>query len=277
MLSKEKYEKYRPKKFLGQNFLVDKNIAKKIISSLEISKEDNILEIGPGQGALTIFLVDQGSNYSAVELDKGIFEKLKEEYGDRINLIHNDFLKLDRKDFLDLIKGGGKLKIIGNIPYNITTEILFRIFEMREFVSEAVLMMQKEVAQRLTSKPNTKEYGILAVQTGLYSKVKILFNVPPTAFFPKPRVHSSVVKLILKEQNMVLNNEDLFKKIVRQSFGQRRKVLSNSLKKFFEENRIEKKGIEFDLSRRPESLTTDEFIELSNKVNPVLKPDDLND
>lgn len=277
MLSKEKYEKYRPKKFLGQNFLVDKNIAKKIISSLEISKEDNILEIGPGQGALTIFLVDQESNYSAVELDKGIFEKLKEEYGDRINLIHNDFLKLDRKDFLGLIKGGGKLKIIGNIPYNITTEILFRIFEMREFVSEAVLMMQKEVAQRLTSKPNTKEYGILAVQTGLYSKVKILFNVPPTAFFPKPRVDSSVVKLILKEQNMVLNNEDLFKKIVRQSFGQRRKVLSNSLKKFFEENRIEKKGIEFDLSRRPESLTTDEFIELSNKVNPVLKPDDLND
>lgn len=267
MLSnKEKYDKYRPKKFLGQNFLVDNNIAKKIISSLEIKEGDNVLEIGPGQGALTKYLVEDKCNYSAVELDKGIYEQLKEEYGDRINLIHSDFLKLGADIFAGLTDNDNKLKIIGNIPYNITSEILFKIFGLREYVSEAVMMMQKEVAQRLTAKPNSKEYGILAVQTELYSNVKILFNVPPTAFFPKPRVHSSVVKFTLKENNGILKSEELFKKVVRQSFGQRRKVMSNSLKTLFEENGITFSYIDFDFSRRPESLSTGEFIDLTNKI-----------
>ena len=267
MLSnKEKYDKYRPKKFLGQNFLVDNNIAKKIISSLEIKQGDNVMEIGPGQGALTKYVVDEDCSYSAVELDKGIYEHLKEEYGDRINLIHSDFLKLGEEVFAGLAGKSNKLKIIGNIPYNITSEILFKIFGLREYISEAVMMMQKEVAQRLTAKPNSKEYGILAVQTELYSNVKILFNVPPTAFFPKPRVHSSVVKFTLKENNGLLKSEDLFKKVVRQSFGQRRKVMSNSLKTLFEESGIAFSDIGFDFSRRPESLSTGEFIELTNKI-----------
>lgn len=267
MLSnKEKYDKYRPKKFLGQNFLVDNNIAKKIISSLEIKEGDNVMEIGPGQGALTKYLVEERCSYTAVELDKGIYEDLKEEYGDRVNLIHSDFLKLGTEVFSELSDKENKLKIIGNIPYNITTEILFKLFGLREYVSEAVMMMQKEVAQRLTAKPNTKEYGILAVQTALYSDMKILFSVPPTAFFPKPRVHSSVVKFTFKENNETLKSEELFKKIVRQSFGQRRKVMSNSLKTLFEENGITPGEVEFDFSRRPESLSLSEFIELSNRI-----------
>jgi 16S rRNA (adenine1518-N6/adenine1519-N6)-dimethyltransferase len=266
LTNKEKYDKYRPKKFLGQNFLVDNNIAHKIISSLNIEKGDNVMEIGPGQGALSKYLVDEECNYSAVELDKHIYEKLKDEYGERIKLIHKDFLKLTEDEFSELGSSENKLKIIGNIPYNITSEILFKIFDMREYVSETVMMMQKEVAHRLTAKPNSKEYGILAVQMELYSDVKILFNVPPTAFFPKPRVHSSVVKITLKEKNEKLKSEELFKKLVRQSFGQRRKVMSNSLKTFFEENELEVVDIDFDFSRRPESLTVEEFIGFTNQV-----------
>lgn len=272
MLSnKEKYDKYRPKKFLGQNFLVDNNIAKKIVSSLEVEDGDNVLEIGPGQGALTKYLVEENCNYTAVELDKGIYEQLKGENEDRVNLIHSDFLKLDKKVFTELAGKGAKLKIIGNIPYNITSEILFKIFGLREYVSEAVMMMQREVAQRLSAKPSTKDYGILAVQTELYSNVKVMFNVPPTAFFPKPRVHSSVVKFTLKENNESLESEEFFKKVVRQSFGQRRKVMSNSLKSLFEEYGIESNGIDFDFSRRPESLTMNEFIELSNLIYAKIK------
>ncbi|MCB0720757.1 MAG: ribosomal RNA small subunit methyltransferase A [Ignavibacteriae bacterium] len=263
--NKEKYKKYRPKKFLGQNFLVDNNIARKIISSLDIAEGDNVLEIGPGHGALTKFLVEKDCNYSAVELDKSIYENLQQEYGDKINLVHKDFLKLTGQEIRSLFNNKSKIKIIGNIPYNITSEILFRIFDMRDDISIAIMMMQKEVAHRLTAKPNTKDYGILAVQTGLYSDVKILFNVPPTAFFPKPRVHSSVVKFRLKD--IKIKNEDLFKTVVRTSFGQRRKVMSNSLKQFFEESGIDINSINFDFSRRPESLTIDEFLHLTNLIS----------
>lgn len=267
LTNKEKYDRYRPKKFLGQNFLVDDNIARKIVSSLNIKPDDNVLEIGPGQGALSKHLVKIGCNYIAVELDKGIYENLSETYGDKIKLIHKDFLKLDfEKEVKPLMKGGSPLKIIGNIPYNITSEILFRIFETSDMISEAVLMMQKEVAHRLTAKPNTKDYGILAVQTQFYSSVKVLFNVPPTAFFPKPRVHSSIVKFILDREKTVVD-ENLFKKIVRTSFGQRRKVMSNSLKSFFEEENINISSVKFDFTRRPESVTVSEFIELTKEIS----------
>src|SRR5690606_9240893 len=147
---KEKYDTFRPKKFLGQNFLVDDNIARKIVSSLNIEQGDNVLEIGPGQAALSKHLVETGCNYIADELDKGIYEKLSGEYEGRIKLIHKDFLKLDfENEVKPLMNAGKPLKIIGNIPYNITSEILFRIFGMNDLVSEAVLMMQKEVAHRL--------------------------------------------------------------------------------------------------------------------------------
>lgn len=267
MLSnKEKYDKFRPKKFLGQNFLVDDNIARKIVSSLDIEPGDNVLEIGPGQGALSKHLVETGCNYIAVELDKGIYEKLSVEYEGRIKLLHKDFLKLDfENEVKPLMNADKPLKVMGNIPYNITSEILFRIFGMKDLVSEAVLMMQKEVAHRLTAKPNTKEYGILAVQTQFYSGVKILFNVPPTAFFPKPRVHSSIVKFTLNPEKPEVN-EELLKKVVRTSFGQRRKVMSNSLKLFFEEENIQPDKIKFDFSRRPESLSVQEFLELTKNI-----------
>ncbi len=263
--TKEKYGLYKPKRFLGQNFLVDENIARKIVTSAEILPGDTLIEIGPGQGVLTKYLCAVSKNFYAVEIDKSIFEKLNSEYGDRIKLIHKDFLKLD---FGTEITTGEinsrKLKIIGNIPYNITTEILFKLYDSNEKIDSAILMMQKEVARRLTAKPDTKDYGILAIQTQLYTSPKILFNVPPTAFFPKPKVDSSIVKLDFKKNLSGLKDKSLFREIVRESFGQRRKTMRNSLKKFFERNNVEFEKIDFDFSRRPESVTVEEFKELAN-------------
>lgn len=263
--TKQKYALYKPKKFLGQNFLVDNNIAKKIVASLDILPEDVVIEIGPGQGVLTKYLLGLTKNFYAVEIDKSIYEKLSEEYQGKLKLIHKDFLKLDFTKDIDTGESG-KIKIIGNIPYNITTEILFKLYDSNDKVSSATLMMQKEVARRLTAKPNTKDYGILAIQTQLHTIPKILFNVPPTAFFPKPNVDSSIVKFDFKNSIAGLNDKSLFKELVRESFGQRRKTMRNSLKKFFERNKIDFEKLEFDFSRRPENVNIEEFKMLSNSI-----------
>jgi 16S rRNA (adenine1518-N6/adenine1519-N6)-dimethyltransferase len=262
--TRKKYEIYKPKKFLGQNFLVDDNIAKKIVTSLEISSEDAVIEIGPGRGVLTKYISGLADIFYAVELDRSIFESLNSEYGDSINLIHKDFLKFDFESDITSAHRSRKFKIIGNIPYNITTEILFKLFESAERIDSAVLMMQKEVAKRLTAVPDTKDYGILAIQTQLHTVPKILFNVPPTAFFPKPNVFSSIVKLDFKKDLSEIKDRRLFKEIVRESFGQRRKTMRNSLKKFLERNMVDAAEVEFDLSRRPENVTIVEFEKLSN-------------
>ncbi|MEO8210420.1 MAG: 16S rRNA (adenine(1518)-N(6)/adenine(1519)-N(6))-dimethyltransferase RsmA [bacterium] len=266
--NKDKYNLYKPKKFLGQNFLVDENIAKKIVASLDIKPGDTIIEIGPGQGVLSKYLCKLSQNFFAVEIDKFIFEKLSIDFEDKIKLIHKNFLKFDfNNDISNSIK---KIKIIGNIPYNITTEILFKLYDSNDRIESAVLMMQKEVAMRLTANPNTKDYGILAIQTQLYTTPKILFNIPPTAFFPKPNVNSSIVKLEFKKDISELDDKALFKTIVRESFGQRRKTMRNSLKKFFERNNITFTRIEFDFSRRPENVSLDEFIVLTNIIKKLL-------
>lgn len=275
MISNEdKYNKYKPKKFLGQNFLVDENIAKKIVSSLEINPGDIVIEIGPGQGVLTKYISALTENLIAVELDRSIHEKLSAEYSGKAKIIHKDFLKFDlQKDLNEIlgvnVSGKMKLKVIGNIPYNITTEILFKLFERADIMETAVLMMQKEVAKRLTAQPNTKDYGILAVQTQFSSSPKILFGVPPTAFFPKPNVESSIVKFGFSENKYRVSDKQLFKSLVRNSFGQRRKTLKNSLRNFCETNNISLDDIEFDFSRRAESLSIQEFTELSDRITKL--------
>jgi 16S rRNA (adenine1518-N6/adenine1519-N6)-dimethyltransferase len=262
--NKEKYNLYRPKKFLGQNFLVDENIAKKIVASLNVHSDDTIIEIGPGQGVLTKYLCELTPNFFAVEIDKFIFENLSNRFGDKVKLIHKDFLKVNLQS--DIPGKSGKIKIIGNIPYNITTEILFKLYESDAKIESAVLMMQKEVAQRLSAKPDTKDYGILAIQTQLYTTPKILFNVAPSSFFPKPRVDSSVVRLDFKEEAEELKDKVLFKTLVKESFGQRRKTMRNSLKNFFEKNEIKFEEFNFDFSRRPENVSLKEFIKLANEI-----------
>lgn len=264
---KEKYEKYKPKKFLGQNFLVDKNIAKKIVNSLEINHQDVVIEIGPGQGVLTNYISALTSNLIAIEIDKTIYTKLSYEYGKRIKLIHSDFLKLNiKKELNEYVGSARKIKVIGNIPYNITSEILFKLYESKEIIYSVVLMMQKEVAQRLVALPNSKEYGILSIMTQIHSTPKILFTVPPTAFFPKPKVDSSVLKFEFAKDHYEIKDEKMFNLLVKKSFGKRRKTMRNSLKDFFEISNISPQKIDFDFSRRPESVTIKEFVDLSNSI-----------
>lgn len=272
--NKEKYSIYKPKKFLGQNFLVDENIARKIVASLGIMENDFVLEIGPGQGVLTKYISELTENFTAVEIDKSIYEKLSSEFGDKVKIIHKDFLKTEFNEELftkSFDKRKDRIKVIGNIPYNITTEILFRLFDNREIIDTALLMMQKEVGKRLTAKPDTKDYGILAVQTQANSKPEILFGVAATAFFPKPNVDSVMVKFNFNEICFDIKNKEVFKTLVRQSFGQRRKTMRNSLKKYYEQNGIDYDKTGFDYSRRPENVSIKEFAELSEKISEMIK------
>jgi len=280
---KDKYEKYRPKKFLGQNFLCDDNIAKKIIKYLDVKKEDVIIEIGAGYGALTKHLVKtEKTRYIAVDIDKKIIDILSEKYNQYtekdIILICKDFLDFDlRKDISGFsISHKNPIKIVGNIPYNITSEILFKLFSWKDVTEKAVLMMQKEVSMRLTAKPNTKSYGILSVQTQINCIPGILFNVPPEAFFPKPKVNSSVIELDFRrnkfsEKTQKIPDYNILTKIIRESFAKRRKTMRNSLKDFLNEYGINTSEIDFDFSRRPESVSVDEFIKLAKDIIPRQK------
>lgn len=264
--TKEKFKIYKPKKFLGQNFLVDENIAKKIVSSLDIVKDDTVVEIGPGQGVLTKYLAEGSENFFAVEIDKSLIENLSLKFKGRAKIIHKNFLKLNlQKEF----PGNTKLKVIGNIPYNLTSEILFKLFDSSDAIDMAVLMMQKEVARRLIARHNTKEYGILSIQTQLHTTPEILFNVSPTSFFPKPLVTSSIVKLDFNKKIESNLNKNLFKTLVKESFGKRRKTMKNSLKNFFESNKIGFDKIDFDFSRRAESVTVEEFIKLTKEIEEI--------
>lgn len=269
LTQKQKYEKYRPKKFLGQNFLVDENIARKIVNSLNADKEDAVLEIGPGQGILTKYLLKNTPHLTAVELDKSICINLKEKYGDSLNLVHGDFLKFDLQNFCSKLPDGKKLKIIGNIPYNITSEILFKLFDFRNRIDIAVLMMQKEVAYRLKALPDTKDYGILAVYTQVNAIPEILFSVSSGSFFPKPKVESSVVRLTFGNSRFKISQKELFKELVKSSFGKRRKTLRNSLSLFFEKHNLNQSDFEFDFGRRAENVSVEEYVMLSDKINEM--------
>lgn len=261
MKTREKYQLYKPKKFFGQNFLVDDNISKKIIRQLEISENDFVLEIGPGQGALTKHLAYLEDKYAAVEIDSGIASELKIKFGN-INIINEDFLKFDFGLFQN------DIKIIGNLPYNIASEILFKLFDNRNKIKCAVVMVQKEFAQRLTAKPNSKEYGILSVQTQFFSEPYLLFNVPPTVFFPKPKVESSVVKLEFSRKDLTADAR-IFKELVRASFGKRRKIIRNSLKDFFEKRNLNFEMFEFDFTRRAENITIAEYVEMAERIKKI--------
>lgn len=270
MKTKDKFELYKPKKFLGQNFLVDDNIARKIVASLGIESSDPVIEIGPGRGALTKHIAGLTNNFTAVEFDKGVHADLQKEFGDAVNVIHSDFLKYDLSSHFS--KNKSKLKIIGNIPYNITSKILFKLFDVYELVDCVVLMVQKEVASRLIAKTRSKEYGILSVQTQIHCKPEVLFHVPPTAFFPKPSVKSSIIKFSFNGEQQVRNivNMEIFRSVLRESFGQRRKFMSNSLGSLFEKNELAFGDIDFDFTRRPETLSPEEFVTLGNRVALIL-------
>ena len=262
----------RPKQSLGQNFLVDDNIAKKIVRSLDIGSDDVVLEIGPGQGALTQHLAERAKHLIAVEIDGRVVEELKSSFeSQRVTILHEDFLDTDLSVWSK--KFNAALRIVGNIPYHLTSPILFKIIDERTRVQDFTFMLQKEVAQRIIAKPRTKDYGILSVLTQCYGMPKRLFSVSPNCFYPKPKVTSSVVQFAPRENLPHGIDEELFKTVVKTAFGKRRKTMRNCLKYLpYDEPVIEKiLKVSFPvLERRPEELTVQQFIDLAGDIQSVV-------
>ena len=249
----------KPKKSLGQHFLTDKNVAKKITESLKpITK--NVLEIGPGTGILTSFLLKKKYNLILVEIDdESVAFLINSLLVDEKIIIKKDFLKLD----LSAIFSGNNFSIIGNFPYNISSQILFKIIENKQLVSDMCGMFQLEVAKRICEKPGTKVYGILSVLTQAYFETNFLFTVSKNLFYPAPNVESAVISLERRENFYLKCNELLFFRVVKLSFQQRRKKVRNSLKTLNLSNNLREDAI-FD--KRPEQLSVNDFIKLTCSI-----------
>ena len=251
-----------PKKFLGQHFLIDDNISKKIVEAINFQKFKKVIEVGPGKGALTKHLLHFKDMLTLIEVDKESVEFLNSEFQkENLNIIEADFLKFDIVSTYPTEKD---ILIIGNFPYNISSQILFKSIDNHKSISGLIGMFQKEVAERIISKNNCKQYGILSVKTQLFHDTKILFNVSPNVFFPKPKIDSSVISLTRKKNLNIGCDLGLLDKVIKLSFQQRRKKLKNSLKRLdIQENILEDSIFEL----RPEQLTIEEFVKLAKKIS----------
>ena len=247
------------KKKWGQNFLVDNNLLEKIINNVKIDSNENVLEIGPGQGALSEKLVGICNELHMVEIDRDLIAILKQHNKlSQAEIINQDILKVDLPA-LDIENP----VVVGNIPYNITSPIVFWLIKYLASWNRAYLMVQKELAQRLTAKIGTKDYSRLTVMTSLYFDIKICFLISPNVFLPKPKVQSAFIEIIKKENSSHHNiNLKSFDQVVRMAFNQRRKMLRNSLSSL----NIDIKNCGIDFTERPEQLSVEDFIEISNNI-----------
>lgn len=255
----------KPKKSLGQNFLHDQHYSKRIADALDVQKDDIVVEIGPGTGALTQWIYKKTDHYTAIEIDERAVDDLKLKFGDDFPVIHADVLTVDFNRFKT---GGKRLKVIGNIPYYITSPILFHLIEYRTIIDSFVVMVQKEVADRIVSEPDGREYGILSVQFQYFCTCDYLFKVPAGAFYPPPKVDSAVIRFLFKQdQELEKTDISFFVKLVRQAFSMRRKTLRNNLKAYV----VNEEKISIDLNRRSETLSVSEFVKLSNELLDLKK------
>ncbi len=252
-------QKVKPLKRFGQNYLHDKNIIKKIVGEINPLPDDTILEIGPGRGALTELIYGKTEKFIAVEIDSRVITDLGSKFPN-LQLIQKDFLKVDISTIIDSNKK--KLRIIGNIPYNLTSSIIFKTIRNADLIEDAVLMVQNEVAKRMTAKKGSKDYGILTVLLNYFTNTEISFKVSPNAFYPKPKVTSAIVHLRFKELSISKEKMEMFISIVKACFGNRRKTLKNSLSNsIFKELNFSNSGI--DLSLRAEQLDVKDFLVLT--------------
>ena len=253
--------KTKAKKSLGQNFLQDENIIQKIVKLANIKKQDIVLEIGPGLGALTRHLLSTSSNVNVVELDSSVIDTLIEnceKYG-KPNVYHVDFLKFDINKI-----ASEKIKLIGSLPYNISSPILFKVIEMSDKVIDAHFMLQKEVVERIVSSPNSKSYGRLSVILQYHFECSMILKIPPEVFYPQPKVDSAILRLKPKTNKNFLKNYTFFEKIVKQSFAQRRKTLHNNLKDMLKNNNIDVDTLPINTKLRAENLSFKDFVCLAN-------------
>ncbi|MCK4655054.1 MAG: ribosomal RNA small subunit methyltransferase A [Candidatus Cloacimonetes bacterium] len=254
---------FRCKKRLGQHFLKDKNIVRKIVNIADIQSDDFVWEIGPGKGILTEELLNHSCKLTCFEIDEKLYPIIEEKFSNRINLIKQDILKADWQRFFP----ENKVNIVANLPYQITTPFLFKVAENADKFSKVVIMIQREVAQRINAKVGTKNYGVLSLKMQFYFTVSYEFTVKPHLFYPPPKVDSAVISLIPRKDKPVIDNEKLFWNIIESSFRNRRKMLRNNLKVLISSERIDK--LNFDLTKRGESLSEQDFLELYNEVKKV--------
>ena len=258
---------HTPRKRFGQNFLHDHNIIYNIISSIQAKPDEHWVEIGPGQGALTEPLLRQGLRLDVVELDRDLVVLLKDKFGQNDHLkIHSaDALKFD---FSALVDSNEKLRIIGNLPYNISTPLMFHLLNNATCIIDMHFMLQKEVVDRICAAPGSKKYGRLSVMMQYYCATELLFDVPPESFDPAPKVMSAIVRLVPHEQPpVVVNDIGNLNRVVIQAFSQRRKTLRNSLKKLIEEDAIA--SLNIDPTLRAEALSLSDFAKLSNLLQEL--------
>ncbi len=248
---------YRLKKSLGQHFLKDESICKKIVEELQIESFTQLLEVGPGAGALTKFLLPiKNIDFKAVELDDEKVIYLELTYPNiKGKIIHKDFLHID-------IPFENEFTVIGNFPYNISTQIVFKVLEWKEQVPTMIGMFQKEVAQRIASKPNTKVYGIMSVLVQAFYEVQYLFDVPPESFNPPPKVMSGVIRLKRKESVIAMKSEKALFVLVKAAFNQRRKMLRNAVRGLFEEAVL----VDEIFNKRAEQLSIEDFSALTFRM-----------
>jgi len=252
----------RPKKHLGQHFLTDPNIAKRITDSLSTSECKNIIEVGPGKGVLTVFLLErEGINLVPVEIDHESVEYLLSHIPAlESKLVEADFLAFDLNT---LFPEAECFSIIGNFPYNISSQIFFKVLDYKDQVKEVVCMIQKEVAERIISPPGNKTYGILSVLLQTWFKTEYLFTVNAGSFFPRPDVQSAVVRFTRNDRTELGVNAKKFKTVVKTAFNQRRKMLRNSVKGLLSESVMENPLFQ----KRPEQLSVEQFIELTRYLS----------
>lgn len=265
-------------KRFGQNFLIDQTIASKTVDYAHITPMDTVIEVGAGLGSLTFFLLQKGAATFSFEIDKQLFQFLKDSLpqNSQITLINKDILQVS---CLDFTRDNHHVILIGSIPYSITTPILFKFLKESCIIRRAVFVMQKEVAQRLCALPGSKDYGTLSVYSHAYIKTFLHMTVPPGCFYPKPKVDSAIIELVpLQKRNWNDEGQALFRQVLRASFSQRRKTLFNCLKGFISQKNLDpklfmnesiKEGI--DLKRRAETLTVDEFYKLTAVLNKLIQ------
>ena len=261
-------------KSLGQNFLIDDNVIDRILEGARLSETDRIIEVGPGIGTLTREMGKVAENVVAIEIDKTLIPILQETLADldNVEVVNEDILKVDVQGLINEKLNGGPVKLVANLPYYITTPIVMKFLEEDIPVTDIVVMVQKEVADRMNAKPSTKDYGALSVAVQYYCDTEIVAKAPRHMFVPQPNVDSIVIGLhVRNEKKYVVDNEDIFFKTVKASFGQRRKTLLNSLGGlgFLSKDQIKEalKAANIDEKRRGETLSIDEFANLSNEIN----------
>jgi 16S rRNA (adenine1518-N6/adenine1519-N6)-dimethyltransferase len=248
-----------PRKRFGQNFLVSHSVVEKILQAVQPGKDDHIIEIGPGKGAITGKLLSSALRLDLIEIDRDLVELLGQKFGTAVNIHSADVLKIDLASlWLDR-----QLRIVGNLPYNISTPLLFKLMMRTDLIKDMYFMLQREVVDRLVSVPSTSAYGRLGIMAQYHCRIEKCFDVPPSAFSPAPRVQSALVRLVpYAEPPCPVDDEELLRRVVTTAFSQRRKTLRNALKPMLDEETMQDAGIDSRL--RPENISLEQYVQLAN-------------